>query len=110
MLRRMRPSRSYLATTDGERGETASQPTHRRYQKRRLHREAIGLTSAGGTAAAVSRRRPNNGAGGGSYRGYSRDLLSSLPSYSGRADTDGDETLRGNGDRGAHDWADEDVS
>ncbi|KAM7537615.1 hypothetical protein Aperf_G00000075578 [Anoplocephala perfoliata] len=118
MLRRMRPSRSYLAAADGERTETASQPSHRRYQKRRLHREAIGLTSAGGTAAAVSRRRPNNGVGGGPHRGYSRDLSSSPPSYSGRTDTDGDETIRGSGgghgaygsSSGSNDWPDEDAS
>ncbi|KAL5968790.1 hypothetical protein TSMEX_003508 [Taenia solium] len=114
MLRRIRPSRRYLASTAGEGVET-NQPSHRRYQKRRLHRETIGSSSGGGTAAAVNRRRPNNSVAG-SRRDFHREQSSSPPSYSGRTDTDGDETMRGGSggawgsSSGGYDWADEDVS
>uniref|UniRef100_A0A5K3EYF3 Phorbol-ester/DAG-type domain-containing protein n=1 Tax=Mesocestoides corti TaxID=53468 RepID=A0A5K3EYF3_MESCO len=106
MLRRMRPSRSYLAVTADELTEQG-QPSHRRYQKRRHLRET---GSSGGTAAAVSRRRPNNHS-----RGCHREQSSSPspPTFSGRTDTDGDENARagGAGDSiaGTRGWVDEDV-
>ena len=113
MIRRMRPSRSYLAGSAGE-GSEAAQLSHRRYQKRRLHKETGGVGSGGGTAAAVSRRRPNNGLP--SQRSLPRDQSSSPPTYSGRTDTDGDETVRSGGggepdsSSGSHDFVEEDVS
>ncbi len=100
MLRRMRPSRSYLASTTGEPAEPA-QP-HRRYQKRRLNRESYHQVSgSGGSAAVVSRRRPV-------ANRPLRDRSSSPPTYSGRTDTDGEMTVKGSSS--GQDWADEDVS
>ncbi|KAL5110789.1 hypothetical protein TcWFU_008386 [Taenia crassiceps] len=114
MLRRIRPSRRYLASTTGEGVET-NQLSHRRYQKRRLHRETIGSSSGGGTAAVVNRRRPNNIVAV-SRQGFQREQSLSPPSYSGRTDTDGDETMRGGSGEawgsssGGYDWADEDAN
>ncbi len=100
MLRRMRPSRSYLAATTGEPAEPA-QP-HRRYQKRRLNRESYHQVSgSGGSAAVVTRRRPV-------ANRPLRDRSSSPPTYAGRTDTDGEMTVKGSSS--GQDWADEDVS
>ncbi|KAL7064719.1 hypothetical protein AAHC03_05556 [Spirometra sp. Aus1] len=58
MLRRMRPSRTYLASI-GVITESPAQVTHpaRRYQKRRLNRES---QPSGSSVAAAVRRRPRN--------------------------------------------------
>lgn len=103
MLRRMRPSRNYMAQSSGEvTVENVTQP-QRRYQKRRLTRESR-EGSGGSAAAVVSRRRPLT-----SRQTMPRDRSSSPPSNSGRTDTDGDTpTVRGSSS--SQDWADVDVS